>query len=81
VATKSEAERSRWNNAAAVVLAATRNDSDKSQEELSKLVGVSRNVIANIESGRKKIELSDLIMISRALNVDPVKVLSRVLRW
>jgi DNA-binding XRE family transcriptional regulator len=56
-------------------------DSDKSQEELAKLVGVSRNGIANIESGRKKIELSDLIMICRALNLGPVKVLNRVLRW
>lgn len=78
---KTEAERRRWNKAAAVVLAATRSDADKSQEELAKLVGVSRDVIANIESGRKKIELSDLIMICRSLNLDPVKVLNRVLVW
>ena len=78
---KSSPERSRWNNAAAVVLGATRSDSDTSQVKLAKLVGLSRHVIANIETGRRKIELSDLIMICRALNLDPVKVLNRVLRW
>jgi len=78
---RTEVERRRWNNAAAVVLAATRSDSDKTQAELAKLVGVSRNVIANIESGRKRIELSDLIMICRALKVDSLMVLNRILLW
>jgi hypothetical protein len=31
-----------------VILAATRDDSDKSQEELAKLVGVSQSDIANM---------------------------------
>ena len=78
---RTEAERSRWNNAAAVVLAAMRNDSDKRQKELAKLVGLSRHVVANIETGRRRIEFSDLIMICQALNLDPVKVLNMVLRW
>jgi len=78
---RTEAERSRWNNAAAVVLAAMRNDSDKRQKELAKLVGLSPHVIANIETGRRRIEFSDLIMICKALNLDPVKVLNMVLRW
>jgi DNA-binding XRE family transcriptional regulator len=47
-----------------IVLAATRNDSDRTQDELAKLVGVSRNVIANIESGRKMIELTDFLALS-----------------
>jgi DNA-binding XRE family transcriptional regulator len=76
-----EAERRRWNNAAAVVLAAMRSDSDKRQKELAKLVGLGRHVIANIETGRRRIEFSDMIMICRALNLDPVKVLNMVLRW
>jgi DNA-binding XRE family transcriptional regulator len=76
-----DAERRRWNNVAAVVIAAMRNDSDKRQKELAKLVGLSRHVFANIESGRRRIELSDLIMICRALHLDAVKVLNMVLRW
>jgi DNA-binding XRE family transcriptional regulator len=78
---KPSPERRRWNNAAAVVLAAARSDSDKRQKELAKLVGLSPHVIANIETGRRRIELSDLIMICRALKLDPVKVLNMVLRW
>jgi DNA-binding XRE family transcriptional regulator len=75
------AEHRRWNEIAAVVLAAMRTDSDNSQEALAKLVGVSRHVIINIENGRRKIRLSDLLMICKALHLDPVKVLATVLRW
>jgi transcriptional regulator with XRE-family HTH domain len=82
---KAEAERERWNRAAGVVLAATRRDagrdSDISQEALAELLGVTRNVIANIENGRKNIEVSDLIMIAKALKKNPLDVLERILRW
>jgi DNA-binding XRE family transcriptional regulator len=78
---RTDAERSRWNNAASVVLAAMRNDSDIRQKELAKLVGLGRHVVANIETGRRRIEFSDMIMICRALKLDPVKVLSMILRW
>ncbi len=76
-----EQQRRRWNNAAAVVLGAMRNDSDTSQRELAKLAGLTRNVIANIESGRKMIEFCELMMICRALKLDPVKVLNMVPQW
>ena len=76
-----DAERRRWNDVAAVVLAAMRNDSDTRQKELAKLVGLGRHVVANIETGRRRIELSDLIMIRRALKLDPPKVLNMILRW
>ncbi len=76
-----EQQRRRWNNAAAVVLAAARSDSDIRQTQLARLVGLSRHVIANLETGRRRIELSDLIMICRALKLDPIKVLNMVLRW
>ena len=78
---KPSPERRRWNNAAAVVLAAARSDSDKPQKELAKLVGLSPPVMASIETGRRRIEVSDLIMISRALHLEPVKVLNMILRW
>lgn len=78
---KAEAQRERWNRAAAVVLAATRRDKDMSQEALADRLSVSRDVVANIEAGRRKIEVSDLIMIARALGVDPVDLFGRVLRW
>jgi transcriptional regulator with XRE-family HTH domain len=78
---KAGAQRERWNRAVSVVLAATRRDKDVSQEDLADRLGVSRDVIANIEGGRRKIEVSDLIMIARALGVDPVELFGRVVRW
>jgi transcriptional regulator with XRE-family HTH domain len=81
VGKKQEAQRERWNRAAAVVLAATRRDRDMNQDNLAEKLGVSRDVVANIEGGRRKIEVSDLIMIARVLDVDPQELLGRILRW
>lgn len=78
---KAQAQRERWNRAAAVVIAATRRDKDMSQDALAERLEVSRDVVANIEAGRRKIEVSDLILIARALNVDPAELFGRVLRW
>ncbi len=78
---KIEVQRERWNRAAAVVLSATRRDSDVSQEALAERLGVSRDVVANIEAGRRKIEVSDLILIARALDVNATELFGRILRW
>jgi transcriptional regulator with XRE-family HTH domain len=76
---EAQVQRERWNRAAAVVLAATRRDSDISQDVLAERLGV--DVVANIEAGRCKIEVSDLILIARALDVNPTELFGRVLRW
>ncbi len=78
---KAEAQRDRWNRAVCAVLAATRRDKDVSQEDLADKLGVSRDVVANIEAGRRRIEVSDLILIGRALDVDPEVLFRRVMRW
>lgn len=64
-----------------MVLSATRRDSDVSQEALAERLGVSRDVVANIEAGRRKIEVSDLILIARALDVNATELFGRILRW
>jgi hypothetical protein len=38
-------------------------------------------VAANIEAGRRKIGVSQLILIARALTVDSADLFGRVLRW
>jgi transcriptional regulator with XRE-family HTH domain len=78
---KVEAQRERWNRAVVAVLAATRRDKDVSQEALAERLGVSRDVIANIEADRRRVEVSDLILIGRALEVDPEVLFRRVMRW
>ena len=52
-----------------------------SQEALADKLGVSRDVVANIEAGRRRVEVSDLILIGRALDVDPEVLFRRVMRW
>jgi transcriptional regulator with XRE-family HTH domain len=52
-----------------------------SQMELAKRMGVTRNTVANIESGRRAVHFTDFLMIAKALNIDPLALLHRVLRW
>ncbi len=64
-------QRARWERIAAIVLTATRNDLDVSQRELALRLGWSRNVIANLETGRRTLTLSDFLLIAGALNINP----------
>lgn len=74
-------QRARWERVASVVLTATRNDLDVSQRELAVRLGWSRNVIANLETGRRSLTLSDFLLIASALNISPEILLQRILRW
>ena len=62
-------------------LRASRIDADVSQEKLAALLGWTRNMIANIESGRRATRLDDFVIIARALNIEPERLLRRVLQW
>ena len=73
--------RERWRKTAGAVIAHTRKDSDVTQEELAKRLGLSVDTIGAIETGRRKVEVGELIEAAKALNVDPVKLLQRVLAW
>jgi transcriptional regulator with XRE-family HTH domain len=74
-------ERARWERIAATVLTATRKNMDISQQELAARTGWTRNMIANLESGRRSLRLSDFIVICQALGEDPDVVWLRILRW
>ena len=45
------------------ILKASREDSDVTQERLANLVGWTRNTIANLESGRRAVSLSDFLCL------------------
>ena len=64
-----------------VVLSASREDSDVSQQQLASKLGWSRNVVANLETGRRVMTLADFVLIARALRVEPERLLTRILRW
>ena len=63
------------------VLSASRRGLEVSQTELGAKLGWSRNQITNIETGRRTVSLADFLMIAKALNIDPIALLHRVLRW
>lgn len=74
-------ERARWERVAAIVLTGTRRDLDVSQRELAARLGWTRNMVANLESGRRSLQLSDFLLVARALNISPEILLQRILRW
>jgi transcriptional regulator with XRE-family HTH domain len=74
-------QRVRWERVTAIVLTGTRRDQDTSQHELAARLGWTRNMIANLESGRRSLRLSDLFLIARALNISPEALLQRIIRW
>lgn len=73
--------RGRLHRKAHMVLAASRRDLDVSQKELAEKLGWTRNQIANIETGRRAVQLTDFVLIAKALNIDPLALLRRILQW
>jgi DNA-binding XRE family transcriptional regulator len=76
-----ENARVRWERVAGIVLAGTRRDLEVSQRELADRLGWSRNMVANIESGRRRMNLGEFIIVAYALNIGPEILLQRILRW
>lgn len=74
-------QRERWRRAAAAVIAATRRDKDIRQAEFGERMGWSHDTVANIESGRRKIEFGDVVMAAIALHEKPDTLIQRVLQW
>jgi transcriptional regulator with XRE-family HTH domain len=72
-------EHKRLESVVYTVLKASRVDSDVSQKELARRLHLTRNVSANIEAGRAAVLMADFVMISRALRIDPERLLHRIL--
>ena len=70
-----------WRKVTARVISASRQDSDVTQLQVASKLGLSRETIGNMEAGRRKIEVGDLIMTAQALNIEPAKLFERILRW
>jgi predicted transcriptional regulator len=56
-------DRERLESRLRVVLKASREDLDVSQRELARRMGCTRNMIANLETGRRDIRMSDFLLI------------------
>jgi transcriptional regulator with XRE-family HTH domain len=60
------------------VIKESRTDCDMSQGELGKKAGMSRNQIANLETGRRDVQVSDFIVIATALGLDATILMGRI---
>lgn len=74
-------ERERLNRAIVTIIRAARDDADMTQAELAAALGLPYRAVVNMEHQRRVIEASDLIMIARALKLNPTTLLERVLSW
>jgi transcriptional regulator with XRE-family HTH domain len=74
-------EHKRLENVIRAVLKASREDSDVSQKELARRLQLTRNVIANIETGRRAVLMADFVTIAKALNIHPERLVRRILQW
>ena len=77
----SKSLRSPWHRSVVTVIVASRHESNLTQEDLATRLGWHRSRIAKIESGERRIDVPEFITIANGLNIDPVTLLARVLRW
>ena len=80
-AEKADAERQRLERIIVAVLKASREDLDISRAELADRLGWKTAQIAELEIGRRIVRASDLILIAKALKIEPDALLRRILRW
>jgi DNA-binding transcriptional regulator YiaG len=73
--------RLRWERTAAIVLTGTRRQLNVSQQELADRLGWTRNMVANLESGRRAMRLSDLFLIATALGTSAELLMQRIVTW
>ena len=77
----SENEFEQWNRAVIVVVIGTRHDADMPQRELARRLHVTRNTVANMETGRRLIQATELPIIARALGTSMDTLTRRIVLW
>lgn len=71
----------KWHTSVVIIIIACRRAAKMTQEELAHRIGWHRTKIAKMESGERRIDVPEFILIASALNIDPLEMLGRVLRW
>ncbi len=61
-------------------LIAARNDAGLTQSSLGKILSCHQSMIARIESGQRRIDVVELVIICRGLGIEPTKILEIVER-
>jgi transcriptional regulator with XRE-family HTH domain len=66
--------------AIAAVIATARKEADLSQRQLASRLRVPSNWVQRVESLERRLDVAEFIAIARALQVDPLSLLSKALK-
>ena len=56
-----------------------REQAGLTQTDLAKRLGVGQSYVSKIENGDRKIEVAELVLVCRALGIDPVKFIKSII--
>jgi DNA-binding XRE family transcriptional regulator len=76
-----KAVRERWRRAAGSVIARSRGDAHLSQTALAAAIGWSRDTLAKVEAGKRKVEFGDVMLVADAVKKTPEALIRRILVW
>jgi DNA-binding transcriptional regulator YiaG len=71
----------RWRQITCLVVHCIRTDNDITQDEVAKTMHTSRAMIQQLEAGRRRIELAELILLAQALKTTPEIILKMIMTW
>lgn len=74
-------DRISFRNQAPRLLSLARAEIGMSQEQLAKVMGTTRNTIANLEQGRALLTIDKFVLYCLAVRKDPVQFLAKILNW
>ena len=71
----------RWRKTVGAVIGSSIRDSDRTQVQVARTVGMSENMLSEIVQGHRKTEMGEIVLIAKAINVDPLVLIRRMLNW
>jgi len=71
----------RWRKTVGAVIGTSIRDSDRKQVQVARAVGMSENMLSEIVQGHRKTELGELVLIAKAIDVEPLVLIRRMLNW
>jgi len=71
----------RWRKTVGAVIGSSIRDSDRTQVHVARTVGMSENMLSEIVQGHRKTEMGEIVLIAKAINVDPLVLIRRMLNW
>lgn len=71
----------RWRRTLGAVIGTSIRDSDRTQIQVAKAVGMSENILSEIVQGHRKTELGEIVAIAKAIGEDPLVLIRRMLNW